>query len=403
VPANPLARAAALAAAARQAADDAFATSRTQTLVPIGRTFTQKHKTSKSVLNAPLAVRSELDLLQSAAAESEIQIDATVATSARETDTATGHEGYWSDLSDTESISISEYEEFGHDEGDVLFNGQEHSHKDAAQTIASVPQTAADVGQRRMQSCSPSPDRPAKRSRNAITIRAARVHRAEATRIQLQHVYDDIRSRLTSKKAQWAPGQLQHTHACAIKATLSLMLTGKVGLMEASRISALGNEFSEHWGSRLVRRWTRDWIEARILPESHRGHHRKIISLLSDPTFCEAVRAYLRSNKWSQSPRKLQKLLNRELSADEAQGYIKQLTLDEMPRGLKQYVEDVLLPRYHLKPGHKGLSLSTMWNLMLAEGFAWTQYGKAVYFDGHERPDVVRDRNECFIPEMCVI
>jgi hypothetical protein len=70
-----------------------------------------------------------------------------------------------------------------------------------------------------------------------------------------------------------------------------------------------------------------------------------------------------------------------------------------MPRGLKQYMEVELFPRIHLKVG-KGVSLSTARRWLHHEGFQYIGHKKGLYFDGHDRPDVVAYRQETFLPFM---
>jgi hypothetical protein len=70
-----------------------------------------------------------------------------------------------------------------------------------------------------------------------------------------------------------------------------------------------------------------------------------------------------------------------------------------MPRGLKQYLEHELFPRVHLKVG-RGISLSTARRWLHREGFRYTTFKKGLYFDGHDRPDVVEYRQSHFLPTM---
>src|ERR1700720_2373183 len=48
----------------------------------------------------------------------------------------------------------------------------------------------------------------------------------------------------------------------------------------------------------------------------------------------------------------------------------------------------------------KGISISTTRRWMERQGFRYTKYKKALYFDGHERPDVVYYRQHIFLPLM---
>ena len=199
------------------------------------------------------------------------------------------------------------------------------------------------------------------------------------------------------------PNGLQAYWAQAIQACLYLMTREGKGMMAASEVAAQANLFSGKWGARLVRQWTQVWVRSRTLPTSQRGRHPKVLSVLSHPTVRAAVRTYLRSEKWSQNPVKLRKLLNNELSTEEAHAYRRVIESEEMPNGLKEFVTTTVLPQYHLKVGRLGLSRSTMRRLLLSEGFTWSEHRKAIYYDGHERPDVIKDRKERFIPAMLAI
>jgi hypothetical protein len=71
----------------------------------------------------------------------------------------------------------------------------------------------------------------------------------------------------------------------------------------------------------------------------------------------------------------------------------------EMPSGLKKYLDQELLPCIHYKVD-KGISVKQCQKWLARQGFKYTEHKKSLYFDGHERPDVVDDRQQCFIPDM---
>jgi hypothetical protein len=52
----------------------------------------------------------------------------------------------------------------------------------------------------------------------------------------------------------------------------------------------------------------------------------------------------------------------------------------------QKYMEVELFPCIHLKPG-KRISTARRW--LHHEGFKFTEHKKSLYFDGHERSDVV--------------
>jgi hypothetical protein len=169
--------------------------------------------------------------------------------------------------------------------------------------------------------------------------------------------------------------------------------------INASEISAESHGFARKWGGRLVRWWVRDWIKHRKLPASARGCHVKVYTLLSDPVICAELRVYVRSNKWSMNPKKLAEFTKNEMIPSEADKYLRHVVNKEMPRGLKQYLEVELFPRIQLKVG-KGISISTARRWLHREGFCYMQHKKALYYDGHDRPDVLEYRQRVFLPTM---
>ena len=88
------------------------------------------------------------------------------------------------------------------------------------------------------------------------------------------------------------------------------------------------------------------------------------------------------------NPQKLAEFSKNQLIPGEAEKYLRRIVEKEMPRGLKQYMEVELFPRIHLKVG-KGISISTARWWLHREGFQYMEHKKALYFDGHDHPDVV--------------
>ncbi|KAG2157051.1 hypothetical protein DEU56DRAFT_750251 [Suillus clintonianus] len=111
------------------------------------------------------------------------------------------------------------------------------------------------------------------------------------------------------------------------------------------------------------------------------------------------LRAYLHSNKWSMNPEKLAKFTNNEMITKEADLYLKNVVDDEMPNALKRYIKSELFPCIQLKVGH-GISLSTARCWLHREGFQYMSHKKGLYFDGHDRPDIVEYRQNVFLPAM---
>lgn len=82
-----------------------------------------------------------------------------------------------------------------------------------------------------------------------------------------------------------------------------------------------------------------------------------------------------------------------------AKKYLEHIVKTEMPAGLKKYLDVELFPRIHMKVG-RGISMSTARRMLMREGFKYTEHKKSLYYDGHERPDVVKYRQEQFLPAM---
>jgi len=145
-----------------------------------------------------------------------------------------------------------------------------------------------------------------------------------------------------------------------------MMVKSNQRIMAASRAAAAANLFTSEWGSQLVCRWVKDWVNQCELPVSCRGQHLKISSVLIDPTAQAAIRDYLCSKKWTvHNPARLQQLFKNELSPNDAAVYTHELVNHDIPLGLKHYIETTLLPSMHVKPLCLGLSLSSMCWLML--------------------------------------
>ncbi|KAG1809072.1 uncharacterized protein BJ212DRAFT_1484568 [Suillus subaureus] len=164
-------------------------------------------------------------------------------------------------------------------------------------------------------------------------------------------------------------------------------------------MAAETNGFAAKWGGHQVHGWTHEWMQTRMLPVSQWGWHAKISSLLDDPAIASELCTFMHSNKWSMDPQKLVKFMNNELLHTEATKYLKGLVQTEMPQGLKRYIELEPFPHIHMKVWC-GVSLSTARRWLCLEGFWFMAYKKGLYFDGHDRPDVVEYHQNVFLPAM---
>lgn len=125
----------------------------------------------------------------------------------------------------------------------------------------------------------------------------------------------------------------------------------------------------------------------------------KAYILLSNPTVTAEMCSFLRTEKWAVDPQKLAEFTKKAMVPAEAKRYAQQIVDEEMPQGLKKYLEVELFPCIHMKPG-KGISLSTTQLWLHREGFRYTEHKKALYYNGHEHPDIVDYRQKVFLPFM---
>jgi predicted transcriptional regulator len=237
-----------------------------------------------------------------------------------------------------------------------------------------------------------------------VPDREARQLKREARLKLLTQALKEIRWLIQSKRFEFQKGKngkngLQIYRANAIQSHLAMIVENGRTATSASQIAAEAFGFSPNWGARLVRGWARDWIETRDLPESQIGRHVKAYSLLQDNDVRMDMRAYLRSNKWSVNPKKLAEFSEQKMVPVEAKKYLEGIVEQEMPRGLQKYVQTELFPRIGVK-ATKGISLSTARRWLHDEGFSYISHKKALYYDGHERPDVVDYRQQDFLPKM---
>ena len=98
-------------------------------------------------------------------------------------------------------------------------------------------------------------------------------------------------------------------------------------------------------------------------------------------------------------PTKLNKFTQNKLVLSAADKYVHYLVEEEMPWGLKEYMDLELFPQIHLKVGH-GISLATACCWLHSEGFKYTTHKKGLYFCGHDWPDVVEYWQNVFLLVM---
>lgn len=242
---------------------------------------------------------------------------------------------------------------------------------------------------------------PLKRQKLDIPYRTLREMSKQQRRKEMDDAWEAIKKLLASKKTKLVSGPegLQARRSKAMECLLRLVLKNNRSFTEASKISAEAHRFTNGNGARDLRVWTRTWVTGRMLPESKRGQHGKVYTVLGVPVVAAELKTYLRTEKWAMNPEKLRQFTMNELIPSAADAYLRHIVNEEMPRGLKRYMEIVLFPRIGLKVA-RGVSLSTARRWMRKEGFKFISHKKGLYFDGHDRPDVVGYRQEEFLPAM---
>ena len=85
-------------------------------------------------------------------------------------------------------------------------------------------------------------------------------------------------------------------------------------------------------------------MKSKELPTSTQGKHAKTYSLLNNPAITMEMQVYLHSNKWAMNPEKLSQFTKNELAPKAAGDYLRHITEQEMPQGLKRFMEVELFP-----------------------------------------------------------
>lgn len=123
---------------------------------------------------------------------------------------------------------------------------------------------------------------------------------------------------------------------------------------------------SAYWGRCLIR-WAKEWKDDKKIILSRRGKHAKVKNLLTDNDVYHLISLYLLEHKYEVTPRLLQK-----------------------------YVNECVLPKVEhsigAKKAKKGISESTAYRWLRALGWLPSEHKKGLFFDGHEREDVVEYR-----------
>jgi hypothetical protein len=125
-------------------------------------------------------------------------------------------------------------------------------------------------------------------------------------------------------------------------------------------------------------------------------------SMGKGPYFARQIRQlelYLKRYQHLPPPKKFTKLahhtlLDNECILHDVRAYLAAQALGTVtPRTMSQHVNDVILPALQIK-GAISESTAQRW-LRFKLGYQCKESKKGLYVDGHERPDVIKERNDC--------
>lgn len=288
-----------------------------------------------------------------------------------------------------EATQISSEDQFHSFVEQVTFNSNLSSDDELISDNAQPPRSEVNMGVQNKQ------------HRLDVPYWDQRKRKQEATAKEGLKALVDLEKLMKSKKIEFVGGirGLQARQTNAIESHLRLVIKNGHPFMDASEMAAESNGFAPKWRGRQVCSWTKLWIRTRDLPKSLQGKHAKVYSLLSDPTVAAELWTYVHSNKWAMDPSKLTQFTSNKLVSTAPDQYLHHIIHEEMPHGLKKYVELELFPHIHLWVGH-GILLSTACRWLHLEGFWYTSHKKGLYFDGHDRPNVTAYCQDHFLPFM---
>jgi hypothetical protein len=169
----------------------------------------------------------------------------------------------------------------------------------------------------------------------------------------------------SNKKNQTAYDYLRHL---AVYKYFTYLQQDNLGKMEASAQAAQDVYQKGSYTATLIRKWAKYWYENDTLPKSMQGCHQKTKSFIDD-----------------------EDIINHSLS------FIRKKAGKITPKEYRQYIVSVIFPQLEIPEKSISLQTSRIWLKKL--GLKPQSRKKGVYFDGHEREDVLKYR-EVFLKEM---
>ena len=174
------------------------------------------------------------------------------------------------------------------------------------------------------------------------------------------------------------------TSACELKKMYALLFyvrdretgtSSKVAYERAGKTVVRHDGTPTYW--KTVRKWLRTFIiNGGMVLLDDRGRHTKTHSYLSDPDIKARAIAWVREQL-----RNLRKKNN-----------------DDPPPSIDRFLQwvntELLKEIIEQDPRRKPIGWTTAYNWLTYMGFEYNTHSKSIYYDGHERADVVIDRHE---------
>ncbi|KAA8895514.1 hypothetical protein FN846DRAFT_911693 [Sphaerosporella brunnea] len=162
--------------------------------------------------------------------------------------------------------------------------------------------------------------------------------------------------------------------------------------------------------SRVQRRILRDeksWIKEQIISIPMQGKTSRLQSILEDEGVQLAVKEYTAQAGDKISAEGMRKVVERYLqdpenAFEQEDGRIVSRTFQDMERVDTENIGRMRV-QVRFRKVKKGLCVRTMERWLHWMGYTWKEVRKGIYKDGHEREDVVHDRQERFLPFMASV
>ena len=181
----------------------------------------------------------------------------------------------------------------------------------------------------------------------------------------LQACLEDLNNRCKILKSNKSYDTYEYIQLLSLHQYYQLCLNG-MGKMNASLQIAENFWRKGDYMSRCIRTWGKYFLLNGELPVNQQGKHTKIECLLDSEDFVNQCQKWLRQQKPE----------------------------SRLPKELKNYIEETVFPKMTGYIKKDTISEETCRKYMHIWGYKYDEKRKDVFYDGHERPDVVQYRKE---------